>query len=301
MEIQGNEWLINGRPTYEGVSFRGMKMQGLLMNSRMVQGIFDDLNPETRSMFDYPDGAWDAGQNTREFCEAMAIWREHGLAGFTINLQGGSPQGYSRNQPWHNSAFAEDGSLRPAFMERLEKVLDRADELGMVVILGYFYFGQDERLRDEEAVKEGCRQATDWLLEGGWTNVVVEIANEVDLDGIWKDKPVVYEHEIIRMDRCWELVELVRERSKGKLLVSTSTRGDGIPSDRLVESVDFVLLHGNSVEDPARIRQMVEIVRAKPTYRGQPIVFNEDDHFDFDQPDNNMVAAVDSYAGWGYL
>ena len=32
-----------------------------------------------------------------------------------------------------------------------------------------------------------------------------------------------------------------------------------------------------------------------------PILFNEDDHFDFDQPDNNMLAAVSEYASWGYF
>ena len=32
-----------------------------------------------------------------------------------------------------------------------------------------------------------------------------------------------------------------------------------------------------------------------------PIVFNEDDHFDFEQPANNMLAALASYASWGYF
>ena len=37
------------------------------------------------------------------------------------------------------------------------------------------------------------------------------------------------------------------------------------------------------------------------THAGQPILFNEDDHFDFDADDNNMLAAIDRYAGWGYF
>ena len=32
-----------------------------------------------------------------------------------------------------------------------------------------------------------------------------------------------------------------------------------------------------------------------------PILFNEDDHFDFDKPQNNVLAAIDEYASWGYL
>jgi hypothetical protein len=40
----------------------------------------------------------------------MPLWRAKGLLAFTINLQGGSPQGYSRSQPWINSAFETDAS-----------------------------------------------------------------------------------------------------------------------------------------------------------------------------------------------
>ena len=111
--IVADRFLINGQPTYAGRSWRGMRIEGLLMNSRMVQGIFDDLNPETREMWVYPDTRrWDPDRNTREFVAAMPEWRRHGLLGFTINLQGGSPQGYSQDQPWHNNAFNADGSLR---------------------------------------------------------------------------------------------------------------------------------------------------------------------------------------------
>src|SRR5262249_37076347 len=46
VSIQGREFLVNGRPTYEGRSYEGMKVQGLLFNARMVQGIFDDRNSE---------------------------------------------------------------------------------------------------------------------------------------------------------------------------------------------------------------------------------------------------------------
>jgi hypothetical protein len=53
--IVGDAFHINGKPTYEGRTWRGHKIEGLLMNSRMVQGIFDDLNPETVARWAYPD------------------------------------------------------------------------------------------------------------------------------------------------------------------------------------------------------------------------------------------------------
>ena len=113
VSVDGRQFAVNGHPTYEHRSYDGMTVQGLLFNSRMVQGVFDDRNPATRGRWAYPDGPWDAERNTREFIAAMPLWKNRGLLAFTINLQGGSPEGYSRSQPWVNSAFETDGRLRP--------------------------------------------------------------------------------------------------------------------------------------------------------------------------------------------
>src|SRR5204863_9174335 len=105
VSIEGDRFMVNGKPTYPGRQYKGMRIEGLLMNSRMVQGIFDDLNPETRSRWAYPDTKrWDPDRNTQEFVAAMAEWRRLGLLAFTINRQGGRPEGYSEAQRWYNSA-----------------------------------------------------------------------------------------------------------------------------------------------------------------------------------------------------
>ena len=58
----------------------------------MVQGIFDDLKPQTCDRWKYPDtGRWDPDRNIRKFVAAMSEWRRQGLLSFTINMQGGSP------------------------------------------------------------------------------------------------------------------------------------------------------------------------------------------------------------------
>jgi hypothetical protein len=117
-----------------------------------------------------------------------------------------------------------------------------------------------------------------------------------------------YDHPILRARRVHELIERVQARSQGRvdspagrLLVSTSTRGNALPPENILAAADFLLLHGNGVPDPARIREMVRLCRESPAYSGQPILFNEDDHFDFDQPDNHFTAALDEYASWGYF
>lgn len=300
VSIVGDDFYINGEPTYEGRVWRGHRIEGLLMNSRMVQGVFDDLNPATRSRWDYPDGKWDAERNTDRFVEAMPIWRRAGLLSFTVNFQGGSPEGYSKTQPWHNSAFEADGSLRGDYAGRMGRILDAADELGMAPIVGLFYFGQDHRLDGDAAVMRACDEVTEFLVERGDRHVLVEIGNEVNLR--------MYTQPLIKAERCHELIERVQARSEGKvdspagrLLASTSYSGNVVPEDHIIAAGDFVLPHGNSVKQPERIREMVKLIRESKVYRGQPIVFNEDDHYEFDQPDNNMLAAIGEHASWGFF
>lgn len=293
VSIKGDKWLLNGQPTYAGRKWKGHTIEGLLFNSRMVQGIFDDRNPKTVATWAYPDtGKWDAARNTREFVAAMPAWRKHGLLAFTLNLQGGSPQGYSKDQPWHNSAIESDGSLRQDYLARLAAILDRADELGMVVILGIFYFGQDERLKDEEAVKKAVDHTVDWLLGKGYTNVVIEINNECN---------VRYDHAILKPERVHELIERVKKRAGGKLLVSTSYGGGTVPRPNVVKAADFLLLHGNGQHKPEQITALIKKTRQVQGYRPMPIVNNEDDHFDFDRPRYNLLASIEGYVSWGYF
>lgn len=294
--IQGQKFLINGEPTYAGREWRGNKIEGLLMNARLVQGVFDDLNPATAQRWAYADtGKWDAERNTREFIDAMPAWRAHGLLAFTINFQGGSPEGYSKGQPWINSAFRPDGSLRPEYLARMARIIRRADDLGMVVILGYFYFGQDERLTDESAVLRAVDEATRWVLQSGWRNVIIEVNNECN---------IAYDHPILQPARVHELIDRVKQAAAAdghRLLVSTSYGGGTVPGERVVRASDFLLLHGNGVSDPLRIAGLVRLTRQVSGYTAKPILYNEDDHFDFAAPANNLAAAVGEYAGWGYF
>jgi len=44
---------------------------------------------------------------------------------------------------------------------------------------------------------------------------------------------------------------------------------------------------------------MVRQTRAVPGYAPKPVLFNEDDHYGFEKPENNFTAAVAAYASWG--
>ena len=147
----------------------------------------------------------------------------------------------------------------------------------------------------EAAVLHAVDEATDFLLTGGWRNVLVEVNNECDTH---------YEHPILQPQRVHELIVRIKNHvgSDGKLLVSTSYRGGGrVPDENVARAADFLLLHGNGTNQPDLIAEQVERTRRVPGYYGQPIVFNEDDHFDFDRPWNNFVAALSRHASWGYF
>lgn len=296
ISIVEDRFHLNGRPTYAGRSYRGWPAEGLLLNTRMVQATFDDVNPATRHRWAYPDtGHYDAERNVCEFLDALPIYREHGVLAVTVNFQGGSPEGYSKAQPWDNSAFTAAGDLKPDYLDRMDRVLRRLDELGMVAILGLFYFGQDERLADERAVINAVDNSVNWVLERGFRNVLIEVNNECDVPS--------YEHEILQPHRIHELVAHAQRITLHgrRLLVSTSYMGNSVPHENVVRVADFLLLHGNGVSDPDRIAAMVAETRRTPGFRPVPILFNEDDHFDFDQPWNNFVAALSQYASWGFF
>ena len=298
LAIEGASFICNGLPANSGRSLDGIPLDGLLLNSRMINGVFDDANPDTVHMWAYPDtGGWDANRNTDEFIAAMDQWCADGLNAFTLGIQGGSPQGYSTSQPWDNAGFTSDGHLLPTYQERIARIVNRADELGMVVILCLFYHGQDHRFANEDAIRTAVVESCKWVLAQGWQHVLIEIANEVN----WHTH---YTYELIKHPRIHELIALAKtvERDGRRLLVSSSfTAAEPWATPEVLAEADYLLVHGNGTPYPDRLREMVEWIKAQPDYRGQPIMFNEDDHFDFGLPQNNMKSALAAGASWGFF
>lgn len=302
VSIKGDKFLLSGRPIYEGRKFRGKSIEGLLFNSRMIQATFDDDNPRTRSNWAYPDTKkWDPDRNTEEFCQNMATWKQYGVLGFTVNFQGGRPlRGFrlrhSPDEPkpnpevYINSAFKRDGSMKQAYLKRMAKVLQRTDKLGMVAIVGYFYFSQDGLLSDEDAVIRATENATNWLLDTGHKNLLVEINNECSV--------AHYDHAILQPPRVHELINLVKgiEKDGRRLLVSTSGGGGWLPPENIASVADFILVHGNA-QNPALHKNMIETIHNMPAFKANPmpIVFNE-----AGTDVECLFVCAENFASWGY-
>jgi hypothetical protein len=297
VSIVGEQFYINNKPTYEGRQWKGKKIEGLLMNSRMVQGIFDDLNVATRDTFAYADTKkWDPERNNLEFVAAMSKWKSFGLNAITVNMQGGSPFGYG-NFDFYNPGFNADGSLNYGYMNRLDRILKKADDLGMVVILGMFYFGQDQRLYDETAIKRAVTELVNWLHDKKYRNVLLEIDNETQAD------LKHYDHEILLMQRVHELIVLAKsiERNGFRYNVSVSFAAQTVPTENVIKVADFVLFHCNALRKTEDYENHIAKVKKAVGGRKLPIVINEDDNHDFEADNSHFNIALKNHISWGFF
>jgi len=297
VSVSGTEFLLDDRPTYEGRVFEGHRVQGLLFNVRAVQATFDDANPETRRHWAYPDtGEWDPERNVTEFCQALPSWRDHGVLAFTINFQGGGPLYVPEiYQNYDNNGFTPQGEVKPAYADRIARVLAHADELGMAVIVGLFYWVFLRRMQDEEAVWRAADEALKFLESTGRRNILIELANEIDVVVDRTKYDMFHPQEVHRMIHQLRAAhpDFLYSTSGGGPNVET---GRGMPPASLVEASDFVLLHGNGTRPP-QLEAAIQAVQAMPAYRRdpKPILINEDS-----PAVPNMEVAWRNGVSWGY-
>lgn len=261
-------WHINGEVTYPGAP-----AEGLLMNVRMVNATFEDRK---RPDFD-PDA------NTTAFLRQIPDYVRHGVRAFTLCLQGGMP-GYEGAV---NSAFEPDGSLRDSYLQRIRRVIEECDRRGVVVILGCYYQRQDQILKDADSVRAGVVNTVTWIKGSGFTNVVLEIANEYPHRG--------FDHDILRTPEGEAELIALAKKTWPELLVSTSGIGNGRLHDPVAEASDFLLIHFNGVP----VKQIPDRIQSLKKW-DKPIVCNEDDK----QGETAARAAelsVENGASWGLM
>ena len=268
VSIKDIRWHLNGHLTYPAT-----QAEGLLMNVRMVNAVFEDRKrPE-----------FDADKNTDEFIAAIPDYVGQGVRALTVNLLGGFP-GYEGAV---NSAFNPDGSLRKGYLQQVKRVIESCDCNGVVVILGCYYQRQDQILKDARAVRAGVVNVVRWIRESRFSNVVLEIANEFNHSG--------FDHAILKKPEGQvELIRLAKNTSP-KLLVSTSGLGNGKLPDNVARASDFLLIHFNST----KLDDIGKRIQALRKY-GKPIVCNEDNKHGIEAAKAAQLSVRDG-ASWGFM
>ena len=283
LSIKENKFLINGNLTYSELPNCNEKYYGLLMNSRMIQGIFDDASEPER--FNRYGKIFSPDTNTEEFIKALPQWYAHGIRAVTVGFQGGGPCFTINNHTIDNTAFSNDGlSMKQAYLDRMEKVIKAADEIGMIVIVSYFYGAQTRFIENDLAIINSVKTASNWLRDKAFTNVIIEIANEHDVPD-FKIHPIVYTPSGVAT-----LIDIAK-RESGGMPVGCSGMG-GTFSDVIANASDVILIHANG-QNKQKFYNLIQ--KAKAIKPARPIVCNESS-----QALSQIPVAMNEYVSWGY-
>ncbi|MCL2487702.1 MAG: hypothetical protein FWE80_03360 [Oscillospiraceae bacterium] len=283
ISIIGEDFYINGQKTYPESPKN--EVRGLLMNARFIQGIFDAQ--DGRERFNRYTRIFDPDRNTDDLIAQLPDWYRYGLRAFTVGLQGGGACfSFDDCACYMNNPFSEDGlSFDGAYAARLDRLIRAADALGMAVIVNFFYFKQNPRIKDAAGILNALRTGLDFLLAGGYTNVLIDIANEHDI----RERGL---HEIISTEEGMAtLIHIAKEHCQRRFPISCSFCG-GAVKKQVAQAADFILIHGNGC---SRQQYYTTVRRAREWAPGKPVVCNEDS-----QALGNMAASVRAHVSWGY-
>jgi hypothetical protein len=281
VSVTGNKFYFNDR-----VINPGSPAEGLLMNVRMVNSVFEDRGQELAGISE----EFDPELNTDRFIEKIPGYVANGINAFTISLQGGMP-GYEGAV---NSAFDSDGNPGEEYLQRVKKVITACDQNNAAVILSLFYQRQHSHhssLSGRISIMNAVENTVNWITEEGFKNVILEISNEYRHGGFrnWPDGEWLMSEAGQR-----ELILLAKELNP-ELLVSTSGMGNGIFPGSLAEVADFLLIHFNTTSldlYPERIEELKKY--------NKPIVCNEDDKIGPEGAAAQAISVMNG-CGWGYM
>lgn len=282
LTIEREKFKINGRYVYEEIVNANPKIQGTLMNMRCIQGIFDS---ENRMQFNRYGKNFDPDINTKELIAALPQWYEKGIRAITVGLQGGGNCFTIKGSDLQNNPFSSNGEIiKSDYLERLDQVIRACDQIGIVVIVSYFYCQNIEELKGSQAVINIVKGMTAYLNNQGYTNIIIEIANEYDLN-VFSKMPIIKESQ-----GMVALLNIAKQYA-GDIPIGCSGQG-GTLNQEVCEASDVILIHGNG---ESRTQLYNHIIKAKEYAPHKPIVINEDS-----QAIGQLTVCEELGVSWGY-
>jgi hypothetical protein len=140
-EVRGDKTCLNG----EVFSARGLRCSNGLLSDGVTEEMIDNL--ETYSSY---------GVNI--------------VSTFLMGNRFSDTPGYS-----------EDASVSPTYSERLGRIIEAADSLGMVVLVGCLYWGTTKakwKNWNQEHANRAIENTVLWLKENDYRNVFIDVDNE---------------------------------------------------------------------------------------------------------------------------
>jgi len=110
---------------------------------------------------------------TDDLIRQLKTYTEHGLNTISVFLMG--------NRYGDIAGYNPDASLNPVYADRLGKIIEAADSLGMVVLVGCLYWGTSKARYDDWTqadVDKAVYNTAEWLKIKNYTNVFIDVDNE---------------------------------------------------------------------------------------------------------------------------
>ena len=286
-QIVNGDFYINGEKTYAELSDSNPNVHGLLFNARFIQGVFEDKNPSNKTKYDRFGTVFSPEKNTEELINALPEWYDKGIRAITVGLQGGGPiYTYEDWSVIDSGCFSKDGKeMDKGYCNRLEKLIQACDDLGILVIVSILYQAQSHLFEDGVAIGEAVKTACTFLKNLPFENIIIEVANEQDV-GDFSKHPLVSSGEgmgtLLRLAKVW---------SDNRFAVGSSG-GGGSWKKEIVDNSDVILVHGNGL----RRREYYDFIRSIQEYEpNKPIVCNEDS-----QMFSQLAVCEATHTSWGY-
>jgi hypothetical protein len=112
-------------------------------------------------------------ESTAELIENLPVYRDHGVNCISAFFMG--------NRFTDMKGYTENGSLDPVIAERMGRIIEAADELGIVVLVGCLYWGESKGKYESWTQNEASTAIANtvkWLAENDYRNTFVDVDNE---------------------------------------------------------------------------------------------------------------------------
>ena len=258
--------------------------------------MFDDLNPETRGPLGLPrHGRWDPGPQHPRVRRRDARVARARPARLHPQPPGRQPPGLLEGPALAQLRLHADGTLRAAYMARLERSSTRPTA-------GHGRHPRPLLLRPGRAACATRRPSSgrstrrvSWILERGLPERARGDQQRVQRRGLRPRHPAA--RRGIPTDRTGEAHTASADAGSwsARATGATDPEGERRPRGRFPPDAR------QRRERPRPHRRDGRRRAATPGYPPMPILFNEDDHFDFEKPRNNFAAATSAYASWGFF
>lgn len=140
-EVKGNKTYLNGNPT-------------ILVGLRCSNALMSD-------------------ESTDDLIKFLPQYKRYGINIVSVFLMG--------SRYGDVKGFDEDVTLNPIYTRRMEKIIEAADELEMVILVGVLYWGDSKSKWDSWGQNEAGKavfNTVKWLSAKGYKNVFIDVDNE---------------------------------------------------------------------------------------------------------------------------